>query len=200
MDMSATTPSVTPVSFEKVFAAIATERTFGEYPAVRVNHYQPRDLADWREIAWAALERKELGDALRRAIEALSAKYREVLFLRDVKNLNTAEAAWILNITVGVARSRLRRARAQVRDGLASGLLRKPVEKTLTLVIPARTGFPANFASQPCRIRFLPRRQRLMSASSWARTVSFRQRSQQSRNCRPPELHPTDGGWSHHHW
>lgn len=164
MGMSARTLPVTAASFEKVFAAIAAKPTLGEYLAARENDYQRRDLADWREIAGAALERKTLGHALRRAIEALSVRRRQVLFLRHVKNLNTAETAWILNITVGVARSRLRQARAQVRDVLVSGLLPNPVRKTPTLTIPGRAGFPATFRPQPCRIRFLSDRQKLMSA------------------------------------
>ena len=90
---------------------------------------QRNTLTDWREIAWAALERKKLGDTLRRAIETLSVKYREVLFLQDVKNLNTAETAWVLNITVGAVRYRLLRARMRVRDALASRLLPKLSQK-----------------------------------------------------------------------
>ena len=86
--MSTKTLPVTAGSFEKVFAAVATKR-----PHTR---RLGSSLTDWREIAWAALERKKLGDTLRRAIETLSVKYREVLFLQDVKNLSTAETAWVL--------------------------------------------------------------------------------------------------------
>lgn len=126
--MSATTLSVPAAGFEKMFAAIAIMRTRSEYPAAGQNRRQPRELADWRELASAALERKKLGDTLQRAIEALSAKYREVLFLRDVKSLNTAETAWVLGTTLGAVRSRLRRARMFVRNALASGLDAKPSE------------------------------------------------------------------------
>src|SRR5262245_62152318 len=70
---------VTAASFEKVVAAIATERTFSRRSR---SGKIAKDLADWREIAWEALRRKKLGDTLRRAIEALSVKYREVLFLQ----------------------------------------------------------------------------------------------------------------------
>jgi predicted DNA-binding protein (UPF0251 family) len=119
--MSIKTPPVTAASFEKVFAALATKRQH--------TRYQGNTLTDWREIAWAAFDRKKLGDRLRRAIDGLSVKYREVLFLQDVKNLNTSETAWILGITVGAARSRLLKARMQVRDALASSLLPKPNQK-----------------------------------------------------------------------
>jgi DNA-directed RNA polymerase specialized sigma24 family protein len=116
--MSTKTLPVTAASFEKVFAALAAKQ-----PHTR---RQGDTLTDWREIAWAALDRKQLGDTLQHAIEALSVQYREVLFVQDVKNLNTAETAWVLGITVRAARSRLRKARMQVRDALASGLFSKP--------------------------------------------------------------------------
>ena len=41
--------------------------------------YRPRDFADWREIPSEELQRKELLEALRRAMAALAPKYREVL-------------------------------------------------------------------------------------------------------------------------
>jgi DNA-directed RNA polymerase specialized sigma24 family protein len=123
--MSTKTLPVTAGSFQKVFAAVAAKQ-----PHMR---RQGNTLTDWREIAWAALERKKLGDTLRRAIETLSMKYREVLFLQDVKNLNTAETAWVLNITVGAVEYRLLRARMRVRDALASRLLPKPGRKNSDL-------------------------------------------------------------------
>src|SRR5260370_18656222 len=128
--MSAKTLPVKAGSFEKVFAAIATERTLGRRSR---SGKIAKDLADWREIAWAALKRKKLGDTLRRAIETLSVKYREVLFLQDVKNLSTAETAWVLNITVRAVRYRLLRARMRVRDALASRLFPKPSQKNSDL-------------------------------------------------------------------
>ncbi len=124
--MSTKTLPVTAASFEKVFAALATKRTLGRRsPSGNI----AKDLTDWREIAWEALRREKLGDTLRRAIETLSVKYREVLFLRDVKNLNTAETAWVLGITAGAVRSRLLKARMQACDALASDLLPNPSDK-----------------------------------------------------------------------
>ncbi len=128
--MSTKTLPVTAGSFEKVFAAIATKRTLG--PRSRSGKIA-KGLTDWRDIAWEALRRKKLGDTLRRAIETLAVKYREVLFLQDVKNLNTAETAWVLNITVGAVRYRLLRARMRVRDALASRLLPKLSQKNSDL-------------------------------------------------------------------
>ena len=123
---------VTAASFERVFAASATKQTLrrdsrsGQIAKLTSRSW---NAATWREIAWEALDRKKLGDTLRRAVHALSIEYREVLFLQDVKNLNTAETAWVLDITLGAARSRLLRARMKVRNALTSGLQPRSSEK-----------------------------------------------------------------------
>jgi predicted DNA-binding protein (UPF0251 family) len=136
--MSAKTLPVTAASFEKVFTALVTKR----------GHMRPqgKTLTDWREIAWAALERKKLGDRLRRAIETLCAEYREVLFLQDVKNLNTAETAWVLDITRGATRSRLLKARMQVRNALALDLLLHPSEKNSDRGTSCSRKIPSTFS------------------------------------------------------
>ncbi len=131
--MSTRTLPVTAASFEKVFAAIATKRTLrrkSRSGQIAELASSSGNAATWREIAWEALERKKLGDTLRRAVQALSVEYREVLFLQDVKNLNTAETAWVLDITLGAARSRLLRARMKVHNALTSGLQPKSSEKS----------------------------------------------------------------------
>jgi RNA polymerase sigma-70 factor (ECF subfamily) len=83
--------------------------------------YMPRDTADWREIPSEALERAELREALQKAIAGLAPKYREVFMLRDVDNLSIAETAQALGITEANVKTRLLRARLQVRDALAPG-------------------------------------------------------------------------------
>jgi RNA polymerase sigma-70 factor, ECF subfamily len=84
--------------------------------------YFPRDFADWREVPSEALQRRELREALKRAIAALSPKYREVLILRDVQHLSIEETARVLGITEGSVKTRLLRARLQMRDALAPGI------------------------------------------------------------------------------
>jgi RNA polymerase sigma-70 factor, ECF subfamily len=78
----------------------------------------PRDFADWREIPSEELQRKELGEALKRALDSLPLPYREVLELRDVQDLSTQETAQVLGVTEGCIKSRLLRARLQMRDAL----------------------------------------------------------------------------------
>ncbi len=82
----------------------------------------PKDFADWREIPSETLQRKELRDALKRALDSLPSKYREVLILRDIQHLSIQETAQVLGITEGSVKTRLLRARFQMRDALAPGI------------------------------------------------------------------------------
>ena len=83
--------------------------------------YFPIDYADWREIPSEALARRELKDALSRAIASLKPMYREVFVLRDVQGLNIRDTAEALGINEALVRTRLLRARLQMRDSLAPG-------------------------------------------------------------------------------
>jgi RNA polymerase sigma-70 factor (ECF subfamily) len=83
--------------------------------------YVPRDFADWREIPSESLERKEVRDALNQALNSLGDKYRTVLILRDVQQLSIAETAQVLGINEANVKTRLSRARLQLRDAMAPG-------------------------------------------------------------------------------
>jgi RNA polymerase sigma-70 factor (ECF subfamily) len=83
--------------------------------------YLPIDFADWREIPSEALAQKELKDTLSRAIALLKPMYREVFILRDVQGFNIQETAEALGVNEGLVRTRLLRARLQMRDALAPG-------------------------------------------------------------------------------
>jgi RNA polymerase sigma-70 factor (ECF subfamily) len=83
--------------------------------------YWPLDFADWREIPSEALEREELRGALNRALDSLSPKNREVLICRDIQQLSTEETAQILGTSKSNVKTRLMRARLQMRDALAPG-------------------------------------------------------------------------------
>jgi RNA polymerase sigma-70 factor, ECF subfamily len=84
--------------------------------------YLPKDFADWRDIPSEELQRKELRNALKRALESLDPKYREVLMLRDVQHMSIIETAQVLGITEASVKTRLLRARLQMRDALAPGI------------------------------------------------------------------------------
>jgi RNA polymerase sigma-70 factor (ECF subfamily) len=84
--------------------------------------YSPKDFADWREVPSEALQRRELREALKRAIAQLQSMYREVLILRDVQQRSIQETSQILGLTEGSVKTRLLRARLQMRDALAPGI------------------------------------------------------------------------------
>jgi RNA polymerase sigma-70 factor (ECF subfamily) len=75
-------------------------------------------VARWEETPADLLLTKELRSALNRAISKLPVDYRVVFILRDVEGKSTDETAKILKLSVEAAKSRLRRARAFLRDQL----------------------------------------------------------------------------------
>ena len=83
--------------------------------------YIPCDFADWREIPSEALDNARLREALTKALASLSPKYRQVLVLRDIEHLNVAETAKVIGISEAAVKTRLLRARLQMRDALAPG-------------------------------------------------------------------------------
>ncbi|MCB9778078.1 MAG: sigma-70 family RNA polymerase sigma factor [Alphaproteobacteria bacterium] len=77
-----------------------------------------RDVADLRPLADQVHENRELGDEIRRAVDALPDKYREVLILADYQHLSMKDIADTLGLTVPNVKTRLHRARLAVRDEL----------------------------------------------------------------------------------
>lgn len=60
----------------------------------------------------------EFVDRIGQGMEKLSAKHREILVLRNIKNLSYEEIAGILGISVGTVKSRIARARESLRAKL----------------------------------------------------------------------------------
>jgi RNA polymerase sigma-70 factor (ECF subfamily) len=87
--------------------------------------FTPAVITDWREVPLQALERKELGELLRKAIASLPEIYREVLLLRDVEEFSIAETAAALGVSEGVVKTRLLRARLMMQKILAPQLASK---------------------------------------------------------------------------
>jgi RNA polymerase sigma-70 factor, ECF subfamily len=67
----------------------------------------------------AHIERREQVDMVHAALAALSTEYRTILVLREIDGCRYDEIAEILALPVGTVRSRLFRARLQLRDQLA---------------------------------------------------------------------------------
>jgi RNA polymerase sigma-70 factor (ECF subfamily) len=84
--------------------------------------YTPAILTSWREIPAEALEQKELGTLLRKAIEGLPEIYRNVVLLRDIEELDIRESAAVLGISEASVKVRLHRARALLQRNLAPQL------------------------------------------------------------------------------
>jgi RNA polymerase sigma-70 factor (ECF subfamily) len=59
---------------------------------------------------------QELVDHIAVGMEKISAKHREILILRNVKNMAYEEIAEVLGISVGTVKSRIARARESLRD------------------------------------------------------------------------------------
>ena len=51
-------------------------------------------------------------------MEKISPKHREILILRNVKNMAYEEIAEVLNISVGTVKSRIARARESLREAM----------------------------------------------------------------------------------
>jgi RNA polymerase sigma-70 factor (ECF subfamily) len=86
---------------------------------------QSVDIASSDVPADEALVRNELGSALDAAIASLDPIHREVLVLRDVEGLTALEVSEVLGVSVEAVKSRLHRARAEVRNKLAPVLQRE---------------------------------------------------------------------------
>jgi RNA polymerase sigma-70 factor, ECF subfamily len=78
-----------------------------------------RDLADWHPNPEQQYQSTELAQILQHGLDSLSLPYRLVFQLRDVEELSTLETAEALGLTEAAVKSRLLRARLQLRDRLA---------------------------------------------------------------------------------
>jgi RNA polymerase sigma-70 factor (ECF subfamily) len=79
----------------------------------------PRDLADWAPDPEQNYNQAELADILRKTIQGLPQGFRVVFALRDVEGLSTEETAETLGLSVPAVKSRLLRARLQLRERLS---------------------------------------------------------------------------------
>ncbi len=84
-----------------------------------------REIAAWDEDPEQRFSREELGEILNSSIDSLAPAYRSVFLLRDVDDLSTEETAEALGISVPAVKSRLLRARLQLREKLTRYFKRK---------------------------------------------------------------------------
>jgi len=79
----------------------------------------PRQFADWHDLPNEALEREQLGTAVRSAVDKLPEIYREVLLLIDSQHLSYLVVAEGLGVSVGVVKTRVHRARMRIQEQLS---------------------------------------------------------------------------------
>lgn len=101
-------------------AALMKLRAKSHRPEESIEHLLPRFLedghhvqqfSDWNMPADSALLKQESAARVRAAIQQLPERYRTVLLLRDIEQIDTAEAAALLGVTPNAVKVRLHRAR-----------------------------------------------------------------------------------------
>jgi len=84
-----------------------------------------REIAVWEENPEERYSRAELAAILEEAISSLRPVYRTVFLLRDVEDFSTEATAEALELSVPAVKSRLLRARLQLREKLTRFFKRK---------------------------------------------------------------------------
>jgi RNA polymerase sigma-70 factor (ECF subfamily) len=84
-----------------------------------------REIAVWDENPEQQYSREELGDILEKAVDSLRPTFRTVFVLRDIEELSTEETAEALGISIPAVKSRLLRARLELREKLTRLFKRK---------------------------------------------------------------------------
>jgi RNA polymerase sigma-70 factor, ECF subfamily len=101
-------------------AALMKLRAHGHWHEESIEDLLPRFLEDghhvrpfseWNLPADARLLRQESAASVRAAIDRLPDRYRTVLLLRDIEDIDTAEVAAMLGVTPNAVKVRLHRAR-----------------------------------------------------------------------------------------
>jgi RNA polymerase sigma-70 factor (ECF subfamily) len=77
-----------------------------------------REIATWDPNPEQRYSQQEMRRILEEAVDSLSPPYRAVFVLRDIDELSTEETAEALDLSIPAVKSRLLRARLQLRDKL----------------------------------------------------------------------------------
>ncbi len=84
-----------------------------------------REIAVWDEDPEQKYSQEELREILDGAVNSLKPSFRTVFVLRDIEELSTEETAETLGISIPAVKSRLLRARLQLREKLTRFFRRK---------------------------------------------------------------------------
>ena len=113
---------VTSIVINEAFMCLRAGRRFKHESLDRDDGNEgssPIDVADPRESQFHALERKQLRAAILKAVSLLPSLLRAVYILRDLRLLSISDTAKTLGISETCVKTRLRRARSQMRYTLA---------------------------------------------------------------------------------
>ncbi|MBI5086005.1 MAG: RNA polymerase sigma factor [Acidobacteria bacterium] len=84
-----------------------------------------REIAVWDDTPELKYSQEEIRQILAKAVEGLKPIFRTVFILRDVEELSTEETAEALGLSIAAVKSRLLRARLQLREKLTRIFKRK---------------------------------------------------------------------------
>ena len=87
--------------------------------------FVPREVTDWSPNPEQLYKQAELSDILEKTIQGLPSGFRTVFVLRDVEGLSTEETAEALGLSIPAVKSRLLRARLQLRERLSRHFKKK---------------------------------------------------------------------------
>ena len=90
-----------------------------EWDAADEETFHPKSVRPWDENPEEMYSQAEVRELVEREIMKLPAKYRVVVMLRDLDQLNTEEAATALGLNVATLKTRLLRGRLMLREALA---------------------------------------------------------------------------------
>ena len=95
------------------------QQSLVEWDAEDEERFRPRSIRPWEEDPERLYSRAEMREIVEKEIMKLPAKYRVVVMLRDLEQLDTQEAAAALGLIVATLKTRLLRGRLMLREALA---------------------------------------------------------------------------------
>jgi RNA polymerase sigma-70 factor (ECF subfamily) len=108
------------IAFNLAMSRARREHKVGSLDGMKAN--LGSEPVDGQPTPEANIERREQVEMVHAALAELSVEYRTVLVLREIDGCRYDEIAEILELPIGTVRSRLFRARTQLRDQLAPRL------------------------------------------------------------------------------
>src|SRR5262245_19133349 len=87
-------------------------------PATNGNGHGSRNVADSKPTPEEILQSKEQETAIQQALSRLSSDHRSIIVLRDIEGFSYGEIADVLGISIGTVKSRIARARADLKKSL----------------------------------------------------------------------------------